>query len=63
MRARSIGNSVGNHNIPNHATDMLCHPPGDDRGLHNPKYDFHDANLVIGAAFWRRLVETYLRAT
>jgi hippurate hydrolase len=42
---------------------MLCHPPGDDRGLHNPKYDFHDANLVIGAAFWRRLVETYLRAT
>jgi hippurate hydrolase len=37
-------------------------PATDGRGLHNPKYDFHDANLVIGAAFWSRLVETYLRA-
>lgn len=51
---------------------MLQHRPGalvrlgngpatDGRGLHNPKYDFNDNNLVIGAAYWSRLVETYLR--
>jgi hippurate hydrolase len=28
--------------------------------LHNPKYDFDDANLTVGAAFWTRLVERYL---
>ncbi|MGI4861775.1 MAG: M20 aminoacylase family protein [Janthinobacterium lividum] len=28
--------------------------------LHNPHYDFNDANLVVGAAFWSRLVERYL---
>jgi hippurate hydrolase len=28
--------------------------------LHNPKYDFEDANLTVGAAFWTRLVERYL---
>lgn len=27
---------------------------------HNPKYDFNDRNLPIGAAFWTRLVERYL---
>ncbi|CAM3689272.1 M20 aminoacylase family protein [Bordetella tumulicola] len=35
-------------------------PATDGRGLHNPKYDFNDNNLVIGAAYWSRLVETYL---
>lgn len=29
-------------------------------GLHNPSYDFDDANLIVGAEFWARLVETQL---
>ncbi len=29
--------------------------------LHSAKYDFDDANLTIGAAFWTRLVEHFLR--
>jgi len=28
--------------------------------LHNPRYDFNDGNLTIGAAFWTRLVERFL---
>jgi hippurate hydrolase len=28
--------------------------------LHNPSYDFNDNNLVVGAAFWSRLVERFL---
>ncbi|MFS8980052.1 M20 family metallopeptidase [Cupriavidus necator] len=28
--------------------------------VHNPRYDFNDATLPIGAAFWARLVERYL---
>ncbi|AOJ16544.1 M20 aminoacylase family protein [Burkholderia vietnamiensis] len=28
--------------------------------VHNPKYDFNDRNLPIGAAFWTRLVERYI---
>jgi len=28
--------------------------------LHNPKYDFDDANLTVGAAYWTRLVERFL---
>jgi hippurate hydrolase len=28
--------------------------------VHNPRYDFNDANLTVGAAFWSRLVERYL---
>ena len=28
--------------------------------LHNAKYDFNDANLTVGAAYWTRLVERYL---
>jgi hippurate hydrolase len=37
---------------------------GDAHGacmVHNPGYDFNDANLPIGAAFWSSLAETYLR--
>jgi hippurate hydrolase len=30
--------------------------------LHHPKYDFNDAILTTGAAFWTRLVERYLPA-
>jgi hippurate hydrolase len=33
----------------------------DSAGLHNPKYDFNDAALVPGAAYWSKLVEHYLR--
>ena len=28
--------------------------------VHNPGYDFNDALLPIGAAYWVRLVETAL---
>jgi hippurate hydrolase len=30
--------------------------------LHNPKYDFADSSLTVGAALWARLTERYLRA-
>lgn len=30
--------------------------------LHNPHYDFNDANLTTGAAYWARLVERFLSA-
>ncbi|MFZ7173728.1 M20 aminoacylase family protein [[Pasteurella] aerogenes] len=36
---------------------------GDEPGycnLHNPKYDFNDAIIANGAAYWVKLVETYL---
>lgn len=35
---------------------------GQNAGLHNPAYDFDDANLSVGAEFWARLVETHLPA-
>jgi hippurate hydrolase len=28
--------------------------------VHNAKYDFDDANLTVGAAYWTRLVERFL---
>jgi hippurate hydrolase len=31
------------------------------RTLHSATYDFNDENLVVGAAFWARLVERYLQ--
>ena len=49
----------------------LQHRPGcffrlgngeDGAMLHHPKYDFNDAILTTGAAFWTRLVERYLPA-
>jgi hippurate hydrolase len=36
-------------------------PAAGGRGLHNPRYDFHDDNLAVGAAFWCRLAERFLR--
>jgi hippurate hydrolase len=36
---------------------------GDGAGgcmLHNPRYDFNDAILPIGASYWARLAETAL---
>jgi hippurate hydrolase len=35
--------------------------PGEDGCLlHNPRYNFNDALLPVGAAFWARLAERYL---
>jgi hippurate hydrolase len=34
---------------------------GEGPGLHNPHYDFNDAILSTGAAFWVGLAERYLR--
>ena len=28
--------------------------------VHSASYDFNDVNLTVGAAYWARLVETYL---
>ncbi len=33
---------------------------GDGAMLHNPKYDFNDELLTVGAAYWTRLAERYL---
>jgi hippurate hydrolase len=34
---------------------------GEDGSMvHNPHYDFNDANLPVGAAYWTRLVEKFL---
>jgi len=35
-------------------------PSDGGRGLHSPRYDFHDGNLTVGAAFWSRLAERFL---
>ncbi|MDN3710722.1 M20 aminoacylase family protein [Paracoccus cavernae] len=32
----------------------------DDPGLHNPKFDFNDEALALGAAYWVNLAERYL---
>ena len=28
--------------------------------VHTSRFDFNDANLTVGAAYWTRLVERYL---
>ena len=33
---------------------------GDSAMLHNPRYDFNDAILPVGAAYWTRLAERFL---
>jgi amidohydrolase len=33
---------------------------GDSAGLHHPNYDFNDALIPVGMAFWAKLVETAL---
>jgi amidohydrolase len=35
---------------------------GDTAGLHHPNYDFNDALIPVGMAFWAKLVETALPA-
>jgi len=37
-------------------------PTGGGNTLHSATYDFNDENLVVGSAFWARLVERYLPA-
>jgi hippurate hydrolase len=39
--------------IGNGAGEGACH-------VHNPGYDFNDANIAIGSAYWVRLVERFL---
>lgn len=46
-----IGNGVAGEAAPSHACSV-----------HNPAYDFNDANLPIGAAFWALLARRFLRA-
>jgi len=36
---------------------------GASAGLHTPRYNFNDAILTLGAAYWVRLVETALEAS
>jgi hippurate hydrolase len=43
---------------------LIGNGAGDGHGtcmVHNPGYDFNDANLPIGAAYWSSLVESYLQ--
>jgi hippurate hydrolase len=35
-------------------------PVEEGRFLHNPRYDFNDGILPIGASYWARLVESQL---
>lgn len=42
---------------------LIGNGDGDDAGacmVHNPGYDFNDANISLGAAYWTHLVERYL---
>jgi hippurate hydrolase len=40
----------------------FCMGAGEGKFLHDPGYDFNDALIVPGAAFWARVVETFLPA-
>lgn len=48
-----IGNGEGDHRSMGHGLGPC--------NLHNPSYDFNDELLPIGASYWVRLVESYLR--
>lgn len=48
-----IGNGEGAHRDIGHGLGPC--------NLHNPSYDFNDELLPIGASYWVRLAETYLR--
>jgi hippurate hydrolase len=48
-----IGNGDGAHRAMGHGLGPC--------NLHNPSYDFNDALLPIGATYWVRLAEQYLR--
>ena len=38
----------------------FCIGAGEGKFLHDPGYDFNDALIIPGAAFWARVVETFL---
>jgi amidohydrolase len=48
-----IGNGEGDHRAIGHG--------GGPCMLHNPSYDFNDALLPLGASYWVRLVEAWLK--
>lgn len=48
-----IGNGEGDHRDAGHGLGPC--------NLHNPSYDFNDDLLPIGATYWVRLAETYLK--
>ena len=48
-----IGNGDGSHRATGHG--------GGPCMLHNPSYDFNDALIPLGASYWVRLVEGWLR--
>jgi amidohydrolase len=48
-----IGNGEGTHRDAGHGLGPC--------NLHNPSYDFNDQLLPIGATYWVRLAESYLR--
>jgi amidohydrolase len=48
-----IGNGEGDHRETGHGLGPC--------NLHNPSYDFNDDLLPLGATYWVRLAETYLR--
>ena len=48
-----IGNGEGAHRAAGHGAGPCL--------LHNPSYDFNDDLIPIGATYWVRLVEAYLR--
>jgi hippurate hydrolase len=48
-----IGNGEGEHRTVGHGLGPC--------NLHNPSYDFNDELLPLGATFWVRLAETFLR--
>jgi hippurate hydrolase len=49
-----IGNGEGDHRSAGHGLGPC--------NLHNPSYDFNDDLLPIGATYWVRLAETYLKS-
>ncbi|MBC3883714.1 M20 aminoacylase family protein [Undibacterium griseum] len=48
-----IGNGDGDHRAAGHGLGPC--------NLHNPSYDFNDDLLPLGATYWVRLAETYLK--
>ena len=50
-----IGNGEGTHRDAGHGLGPC--------NLHNPSYDFNDDLLPIGATYWVRLAESYLKKT
>ncbi len=49
-----IGNGEGDHRTAGHGLGPC--------NLHNPSYDFNDELLPLGATYWVRLAESYLRS-